>query len=359
MPLRIPSGAPPRPARPERRRRARPPRAPRRRTAPAAPRPFASPPRCRRRSIGSTSAPQSGVTNSGGPPTRVATTGRAHGQRLQQRLALWLDQAGLAEHVAPGQLGEQLVVRDAAKELDARRRDRPQPAVQRTRADDPQRSVSQQPERLQQPADVLALRQRANVQEPRSVAGRPRCRPPHGRVDAAVDHLQPPRPARQPLGQVLRHADHRRRPRDHRAGGRGQRAAPLGVGDVAPVCRHDEWPARHGGDQAGRHQVVGVDDVGLDAPRRGGCSRGQPRVLRRRVQAAVRGGRRARPAPPRCRGRPARAPCCARRCRTPGARRWGTCSRRAGSARADCVSRRCPRPPNPSAGAPPTGGRPR
>ena len=248
MPLRIPSAAPASTrAACTATSCARPPRAPPPRTAPAAPPPFASRPRCPRRSSGSTSAPQS----VGHELRRAADPGRHHrpaaGQRLQQRLALRLDQAGLAEHVAAGQLG------DAAARAGRgpgtrtpRRRDRPQPAVER--AARRRSAASPRPAAGTPPAAGRRSCARSASRRTGTAARRPAPAAPGRQTVVSTPQSitsSRARRARQPLGQVLGHADHRTRPgADHRAGGRGHRAAPLGVGDVAAVGRDHERPAR-------------------------------------------------------------------------------------------------------------------
>ena len=77
------------------------------------------PARSRRRRADRRARPRSSGTNSGGPPTCVATTERPIGHRLEQRLAERLDEARLADDAGRRHVLLNLVVRNGAHEPDA------------------------------------------------------------------------------------------------------------------------------------------------------------------------------------------------------------------------------------------------
>ena len=118
-------------------------------------------------SSGSTSTPAPAATNSGGPPTRVATTERPDAMRLERREAERLGEARLADDIGGCDPAGDPVVIDRADEPD------PGPALeraaQRAVADERERSLSSPLERAGEPQHVLALAQRADAEEPGSV----------------------------------------------------------------------------------------------------------------------------------------------------------------------------------------------
>ena len=128
----------------------------------------ASRPRAPSCPAGSTSTPASGGTNSGGPPTRVATTDRPGGHRLEQGLAERLDERRLAEDGRLGEVARHLLVRDAARDLDVR------PALElraeRAVADEDEAPTVERAERVGEPDDVLALDQAPDADENRPIS---------------------------------------------------------------------------------------------------------------------------------------------------------------------------------------------
>ena len=113
-------------------------------------------------SVGSTSAPAAGGTNSGGAPTRVATTDRPAAMPSRSARPERLDQARLADDVgARDPLGD-LVVSDAPGDghagaaLDG--------AAQRPVADERQRARADPLEGVRQAHDVLPLDQRPDAE---------------------------------------------------------------------------------------------------------------------------------------------------------------------------------------------------
>ena len=114
---------------------------------------------------GSTSTPAAAVTNSGGPPTLVATTERPARHSFEERLAERLDQADAADDVRAGDPGGNLVVADGSRHLD------PGPTLQlgakRAVADERQGPRAEPLECVGEAKRVLALCQRSDCDERR------------------------------------------------------------------------------------------------------------------------------------------------------------------------------------------------
>ena len=226
------------------------------------------------------------------------------------------------------------VVRERARDADAVAAF--EPRAQRPVAHEGQRALAETLEGAREADDVLALGQRPDAEEGRSLAGRALERPEALEVDAAVDHLRLPSRLRDALleqaAEVARHRDHRGRTPDDEPRRSADARDRADVRDVLPVRGDDERGAgRERGDQPGRDEEVCVRHV--RPPSRAAFAAAGPDDA-----AARRRECRARPVRPRDRTR--RAPARDRGRTRPGRARsaMGTSARRAGSARPEGIS---------------------
>ena len=241
---------------------------------------------------GSTRTPAAGMTNSGGPPTTVATTERSEAiasssacpngsTRLgwQTTSAAWIQRRTSSCGTRPASVTRGLPSSCGAK---------------RAVADEREPRPFQSLERLCEADDVLPLVERADAQISGAVAVPAERGARLGlvaaakalEVDAAVDDLdlaERARDARLELAaQVVRDGDDGVRAADDGLGGRLDAADRADVADVAAVGGDDEWGARgEVGEQAGGDEVVGVDDVGLRPAGDGAGRRKSRRYLAR------------------------------------------------------------------------------
>ncbi len=220
-----------------------------------------------------------------------------HRHRLERGLAEGLDQRRLAEHVAGGDPGRNVLLRHAADEPHAvaALELRPQGAV----ADEREPAGAVTLERIGEPEHVLALDQRADAQERGAVAVPAELGAGDGRVGGrervevhpAVDHaelrLRRGNPVDEPLGEPARVRDQGGRASDDPAARRSDAVDLAEVRDVLAVRHHDQ--RRAGGERrerpggAGREQEVGEDDVGRMAARGGHRLGDEAGVLRARA----------------------------------------------------------------------------
>ena len=230
-------------------------------------------------SRGSTSTPASGGTNSGGPPTRVATTDLPEAIAFQQRLAERLDEGRLAEDGRLGDVARHLVVRDSARDLDVR------PALElraeRAVADENEAPAVERRERIREPHDVLPLDQAPDADENRAICST--CPVPgtgyglaleEREVDAAVDDFRLAAgfgDLRLELAaEVVGDGDQRRGSAGHEAGRGPDPWIGADVADVLAVGRGDErGAAEERSREARRDEEVCVDDVCLGRPSHG------------------------------------------------------------------------------------------
>ena len=187
------------------------------------------------------------MTNSGGPPIRVATTERPHAIASRIDCPNGSISAGPHTTSAGGEPRRHVRVRDAADDANARAAF--ETRAQRAVADERERAATELRERVREAHDVLALGQRSDMHERRRVERRRRL--DIGRealeVDARVDDLDLAARGGQLVlelaAQVVGDRDHRRCARDD-AGGRAADAGDRAdVAHVAAVRSDDERAA--------------------------------------------------------------------------------------------------------------------
>ncbi len=241
-------------------------------------------------SSGSTRTPASGGTNSGGPPTRVATTERPQASASSAACPKGSTSEGWHRTSAAASSSGIRSCSTLPRTLDAR------PAFelasQRPVAGERERSLAEPLERPCEPRDVLALAEGADAEEGGRFALGARLRPETLEVDAAVDHLGLPACFGNPLleqpPQVVRDGDHGLRAADDEARRRADPGHPADVRDVLAVRGHDErCPAEQRAPEPGRDEEVRVDDVGPEAASGAGRGDGEAKVAERPACARV------------------------------------------------------------------------
>ena len=250
-------------------------------------------------SCGSTRTPASGCDELGRPAVGGRDHGALHRHRLQRRLAERLDQRRLAEHVARRDPVRHLRLRDPPARVTP---GRPSSSLaQRPVADEGEPPAAERGEGLGQTDDVLALDQRADAEEGRSLAVPAELAAASSAGRGENASRSTPQSATSIFGSaagicsVRRPASQRElaitaeeRPQ-HPAGGRGDARDPAQVGDVLAVGHdHQRRAGRAGGEGAGGaggEEEMGEDDVGTEASC--GCPRlaDEAHVLRPRAAA--------------------------------------------------------------------------
>ena len=217
--------------------------------------------------VGSTSTPESGVTNSGGPPTCVATTGRPAAIPSSSDWPNGSTRLGpQTTRAAASRAGTSSCGTRPVTEIPARPsrcgRSGPSPTKVSVPSPEPLECV-------RQPQRVLPLGQRADTDERRRPRGR-RLNGEQPEVDAAVDDLdlaaRGPDLALQLFAEPLGDCDDRGRAA-HDVGGRAPDARdPPDVRDVLAVGGDDERRAgRERSCEARRDEEVRVHDLRLEA----------------------------------------------------------------------------------------------
>ena len=284
-------------------------------------------------SSGSTSTPASAGTNSGGPPTRVATTDRPDASASSADWPNGSTSDGWQTTSARGDLAGDPVVRDRAGELDAW--PSLELAAQWPDADERQRSLAEPLERAREAHDVLPLRQRADADEPRpgAVGARASARKRSRSTPQSTTSVLPRASGTAASSRVAQPAETAITVCARRTTSRvaSRTTGELGgVRDVLAVRGDDERRARQQrGREAGRDEKVRVDDVRPEPARRPPDRGGEPKMPPLPAAAVVEHGaldlvaeRGELPLEPLRRRRRSRAP-----------RPRGTSARRAGCAR--------------------------
>ena len=272
--------------------RARPPRA-RPRFGTGAPQPSRSARASASTSSGSTSTPASGGTNSGGPPMRVATTGRPHAIPSSSAWPSGSSRLGWQRTCAS---------REAARDLVVRRRGRRAATpvaslelrAQRPVAGERQRPFAEPRERVGEPDDVLALAQRADAEERGPARPARAATANRSRSTPLVDDLRLAARLGQLRLELARAGSRRRRRPPPRADDEPRRSGDAGSSPMLRTSR--PWAvttsgarARERGDQPARDEEVRVDDVGPSArAARGARARDSGACRRARVSSTAR-----------------------------------------------------------------------
>ena len=217
------------------------------------------------------------MTNSGGPPTFVATTDRPHAIASSVASPNGSTRLGWQTTSAAREPERHLGVRHGAGQMHAR--PTLERAAQRPVSHEGERPLAVPGERAREAQHVLPLGEGAGADERRPVGAPAELRARLGRVSrreaveihAAVDDLHASARLRchglEPRPKPARDSDDPRRPADREARGRAHGSRPDRVLDVLAVSREHgrRAPGEHG-EQAGGHEEVRVRDVRAKPP---------------------------------------------------------------------------------------------